>query len=152
MQIFDLVERCELSVDEDTSVFGIQKALHEVELMCYCISLNESLKYQPAYTMHGKHISTLLILNGRKDARLVPNRIYFRMLSSLLRSKSMTTWTTTVHIEGYPNLVTVHYRKYHTRNGGVAGKSPALFRAPRADASRYIRAPLLRPSLGLVEG
>ena len=38
------------------------------------------------------------------------------------------------------------------RNDGVAGKSPALFRAPRADASRYIRAPLLRPSLGLEEG
>ena len=109
MQIFDLVERCELSVDEDTSVSGIQEALREVELMCYCISLNKSLKYQPAYTMHSKHISMLLILSGRKDARLVPNRIYFRMLSSLLRSKSMTTWTMTIDIQGYPKPVNVHY-------------------------------------------
>ena len=116
MQIFDLVERCELSVDEDTSVFGIQKALREVELMCYCISLNESLKYQPAYTMHGKHISTLLILNGRKDARLVPNRIYFRMLSRLLRSKSMTTWTMTIEIESSPKPVKVHYSQGVIKN------------------------------------
>ena len=116
MQIFDLVGRCELSVDEDTSVFGIQKVLHEVESMCYCISLNESLKYQPAYTMHSKHISTLLILNGRKDARLVPNRIYFRMLSELLRSKSMTTWTTTIEIESYPQPVEVHYSQGVIKN------------------------------------
>lgn len=109
MQIFDLVERCELSVHEHTSVSGIQYALNEVESMCYCIALNNGLQYQPAYTMHSKHISTLLILNGRKDARLIPNRIYFRMLSSLLRSKSMTTWTATVDIEGYPKPVEVHY-------------------------------------------
>ena len=116
MQFFDLVERCESSVDEDTSVFGIQKVLHEVELMCYCISLNKSLKYQPAYTMHSKHISTLLILNNRKEARLVPNQIYFRMLSKLLRSKSMTTWTMTVEIESYPKPVKVHYSQGVIKN------------------------------------
>lgn len=109
MLIFDLVERCELSVHDGTTISGIQDALYEVELMCYCISLNKGLKFQPAYTMHSKHISMLLVLNGRKDARLVPNRIYFRMLSSLLRSKSMTTWTMTVDIEGYPRPVNVHY-------------------------------------------
>ena len=116
MQIFDLVERCEMGVHEDTSISGMQKVLHEVELMCYCISLNESLKYQPAYTMHSKHISTLLILNGRKDARLVPNHIYFRMLSKLLRAKSMTTWTMTVDIEGYPKPVKVHYSQGVIKN------------------------------------
>lgn len=116
MQIFDLVERCELDVHEDTSIAVMQKVLHEVELMCYCISLNKSLKYQPAYTMHSKHISTLLILNGRKDARLVPNRIYFRMLSKLLRSKSMTTWTMTVDIESYPKPVKVHYSQGVIKN------------------------------------
>lgn len=117
MLIFDLVERCELSVHENTTISGIQHALHEVELMCYCISLNKSLKFQPAYTMHGKHISTLLVLNGRKDARLIPNRIYFRMLSSLLRSKSMATWTMTVDMEGYPRPVKVHYSEGVFKDG-----------------------------------
>ena len=111
MQIFDPVDRCELSVHEYTSISGIQEVLDEVELMCYCISLNRSIKHQAAYTMHNKHISTLLILNGRKDARLVPNRIYFRMLSSLLRSTSMTTWSTIVDIEGYSKPVKVLYRE-----------------------------------------
>ena len=61
--------------------------------------------------MHGKHILTLLILNGREDARLVPNRIYFRMLSSLFRSKSMTTWTMTIHIGGNEKAYSIMARQ-----------------------------------------
>lgn len=116
MQIFDLVKRCELCVHEETSISGIHRALHEVELMCYCVSLNDSLKDQPAYTMHSKYISTLLILNGRKDARIIPNQIYFRMLSELLRSKSMTTWTMTVDIKGYSKPVTAYYSQGIIKN------------------------------------
>lgn len=90
MKTFDLVQRCELNVDESTTIYQLQKALQEVELMCYSLPLNRSIKLQPVYTMHSKHVSTMFVLHGRKEARLVPNRIYFRMLSGLLRSKSLT--------------------------------------------------------------
>ena len=61
--------------------------------------IQHDLLNYPAYHMNSKCISTLLILNDKKDARLVANITYFRMMSSLLRCADFDKWNMVIDVE-----------------------------------------------------
>lgn len=97
VEVFDLIDRCGIHLDQTSSLSDIHNAIDEVKKLCYCMDLNYDIFKLPCFTMHSKHISMLLVLNGLDDARLIPNRDYFHILSNIMRSKSMLTWTETIN-------------------------------------------------------
>lgn len=110
-KIFCLVDRCAETLDDMSDIAAIHDALKEVEKLCWSVPLNHQIKTNPCYTLFGTHISSLLILSGKKNALLVPNRDYFNMLSSLIRSDNVLAWSISIYMKKFEKEKKVVFRE-----------------------------------------